>query len=689
MKICYNCFHKNKNEASFCEECGYPLSFVNAAGAAAEPVPDQDAMPCGETLYGRYMTGRVLQRDEGGFFYTAQDSRSGETVVLREYFPKETAARSSMRTVSVQDDQWDQFQEGKEAFLDRAEALLDREEEAWESGALSVRLQSFFSQNNTAYMVFEYDTPAHLQAFLTDQLELGTELWRELPVHERIPAQEEAADEVDELISDIPEDIQRDIEDTPDVDDVDFTSDEDSDKDTDPETAGTVLLRDETGPESGMRPEGSTGDADPDLLHDGKGANTGSGSAPETVPAADPDRPQIRPNRKPIPLAAVLGIFGVIIVLLGLLVFMVGRLLTGLSESGLGSGPSPRWLRRIIWEMKRRQSDDTGSDGKKEEKKDEKKEGKKDGKKDTEWDMSLKAEGISAGNFYNRGRFVLYGDDYYYSSYDGVLHEEDLTKEGGDSAVDSITEYMNLYGNHIYYPDEVEGTIVRYDPETEESAVVYNASTDFNYAPETLYMYGGWCYFSRNSNLYRLSVESLDDIVPADPDDVELVTDRFNGPGYVYESLCFVGDRMVYNGNTGLVCAALDGSDAETLADVQGALVTDGESIYCWHGTRWVDRISLMGDVDRVLEMDVGDFIATANFCDGYLYIVLEKDEGYQLCRMNPGTGEVDGIGYFGQEGDLLVSLAMFPDAENAYAYLYRRENDDFLPVYEEIPVNP
>ena len=105
MKICYNCFHKNKNDASFCEECGYPLSFVNAAGAAAEPVPDPDAMPCGETLYGRYMTGRVLQRDEGGFFYTAQDSRSGETVVLREYFPKETAARSSMRTVSVQDDQ--------------------------------------------------------------------------------------------------------------------------------------------------------------------------------------------------------------------------------------------------------------------------------------------------------------------------------------------------------------------------------------------------------------------------------------------------------------------------------------------------------------------------------------------------------------------------------------------------------
>ena len=96
-----------------------------------------------------------------------------------------------------------------------------------------------------------------------------------------------------------------------------------------------------------------------------------------------------------------------------------------------------------------------------------------------------------------------------------------------------------------------------------------------------------------------------------------------------------------------------------------------------------------MGDVDRVLEMDVGDFIATANFCDGYLYIVLEKDEGYQLCRFNPGTGEVDEIGYFGQEGDLLVSLAMFPDAENAYAYLYRRENDDFLPVYEEIPVNP
>ena len=102
MKICYNCFHQSDSSTHYCENCGFPMD------------PDKqnicpDAIPCGTTLYGRYLIGRVLKQDSSSITYMAQDSRSKGTVAIREFFPKAWSVRTPMRTVSVPEQNRDDY----------------------------------------------------------------------------------------------------------------------------------------------------------------------------------------------------------------------------------------------------------------------------------------------------------------------------------------------------------------------------------------------------------------------------------------------------------------------------------------------------------------------------------------------------------------------------------------------------
>ena len=154
MKICYNCFHTANDSFRFCEKCGSPLDSQNNA---AWP----QALECGTTLYGRYLIGNVLQQDDSSIIYAAQDSRTKGRVAVREYFPMAYSTRTSMRTVSVSEEHRDEYLEGKDLFLQNAEDLAAENE----SGQPPC-VQSYFNQNDTAYLVVDYGSPDHLKEFL-------------------------------------------------------------------------------------------------------------------------------------------------------------------------------------------------------------------------------------------------------------------------------------------------------------------------------------------------------------------------------------------------------------------------------------------------------------------------------------------------------------------------------------------
>ena len=154
MKICYNCFHTANDSFRFCEKCGSPLNYQNSAACP-------DALECGTTLYGRYLIGNVLQQDDSSITYAAQDSRTKGRVAVREYFPRAYSSRSSMCTVSVSEEHRDEYLEGKDLFLQNAETLADETD-----SDQPPCVQSYFNQNDTAYLVVDYGSPDHLKEFL-------------------------------------------------------------------------------------------------------------------------------------------------------------------------------------------------------------------------------------------------------------------------------------------------------------------------------------------------------------------------------------------------------------------------------------------------------------------------------------------------------------------------------------------
>ena len=154
MKICYNCFHTANDSFRFCEKCGSPLDYQNSAACP-------DALECGTTLYGRYLIGNVLQQDDSSITYAAQDSRTKGRVAVSEYFPRAYSSRSSMCTVSVSEEHRDEYLEGKDLFLQNAETLADETD-----SDQPPCVQSYFNQNDTAYLVVDYGSPDHLKEFL-------------------------------------------------------------------------------------------------------------------------------------------------------------------------------------------------------------------------------------------------------------------------------------------------------------------------------------------------------------------------------------------------------------------------------------------------------------------------------------------------------------------------------------------
>lgn len=693
MKICSRCYQTAEDSVHFCENCGAPLD-----GGSGSVSPD--ALPAGLTLFGRYVIGQVLRQDDASFTYLAQDSRTKGPVAVREYFPGGFSRRTSMGTVSVPEESRETFQEGKELFLEEAEDLSDR----YDSEEPPC-VQSYFNQNNTAYLAVDYGTPENLRRFLDRE---DFQIDRQAPSSD--PQQAEARN-----AGPSPEGSARRKTDAPSGkagaapnDGSGSTPDRAADgrsgsaPDHLPGTASgedpggisadrAAASAEVSGSISGGRPADSakaSGSISAGRPADSAEASGGiSAGRPADSKAAE--RPTPAGGGKKPGLGLALVLFAFILATLIALVVLLLRIFSFFPRTGRYISPFFRDFQHQIMEWK----------NKPEETKEQKPQnplkdlfsGKNTWKGIELTDAEIGEAGISSGNFYNQGFYLLYDDACYFSDSYGLFRAaspEDLEDlEDCERLQSGSISYLNEYEGYVYFLDEIEGLISRLDPDGDTIETIYSSAVKPEYSPETLLIYDGWCYFSHKRNLYRFDLDQYGGSGPLGPEEAEPVVEDFNFPGKMFESLCPVRGKLVYNGLHGITAIDPDGGNAETISDQEGNLISDGNSLYCIFGVNKIYRISMDGESELIVNTDASEPLTKYNCADGYLYYTTEREGLSELYRVSTDGEETEFLCPAGEDGEILISLCAFPDAEGIYVYKLLKQEEGLLSLHERLPV--
>lgn len=111
------------------------------------------ALPENTVLAGQYIIKEVLGQGGFGITYKAVDRISGKFVAVKEYFPESMATRLPGKTdvTSYSGDRGDNFQYGKQCFIQEAETLAQ-----FIGNENIVRIYSYFEEYGTAYFVMDY-----------------------------------------------------------------------------------------------------------------------------------------------------------------------------------------------------------------------------------------------------------------------------------------------------------------------------------------------------------------------------------------------------------------------------------------------------------------------------------------------------------------------------------------------------
>ena len=109
------------------------------------------ALPKGTVLAGQYVIDSVLGQGGFGITYKATDHKSNENVAVKEFFPDTLAYRDAAEVISYPGERSENFEYGKEGFLQEAQTLAQ-----FIGNENIARIHSYFEENGTAYFVMEY-----------------------------------------------------------------------------------------------------------------------------------------------------------------------------------------------------------------------------------------------------------------------------------------------------------------------------------------------------------------------------------------------------------------------------------------------------------------------------------------------------------------------------------------------------
>lgn len=141
---CPNCFNSIEI-GSICPHCHFDI---------AKEKQYLGVLPKFTVLKNQYTIGRVLGRGGFGITYIAKDNFNNKIYAIKEYMPSEYSKRSGNTTniVPFSDAKSRHvFNHGKEKFLEEAKTLIKLQ-----ANPNVVSIYSFFTENNTAYLVMEY-----------------------------------------------------------------------------------------------------------------------------------------------------------------------------------------------------------------------------------------------------------------------------------------------------------------------------------------------------------------------------------------------------------------------------------------------------------------------------------------------------------------------------------------------------
>ena len=152
---CLNCFAP-LSDGPVCGQCGFN-------NAAYRPQPHH--LPPGAVLRDRYIIGRAMGQGGFGITYVGFDLNLDFRVAIKEYFPEGTALRDASQTAAVScypsQSTRDRYDVGLRKCVNEARALA-------KLGAIPsiVRVQDFFQENNTVYIIMEFVEGVTLNAWL-------------------------------------------------------------------------------------------------------------------------------------------------------------------------------------------------------------------------------------------------------------------------------------------------------------------------------------------------------------------------------------------------------------------------------------------------------------------------------------------------------------------------------------------
>ena len=110
----------------------------------------------------------ILGQGGFGITYLARDNNLNRLVAIKEYLPMEIAVRENDASIQpVSNDHDERFKTGLQRFIDEARTLAKFKH------ANIVQVFSVFTDNNTAYMVMEYESGQSLHAILKQEKRLS------------------------------------------------------------------------------------------------------------------------------------------------------------------------------------------------------------------------------------------------------------------------------------------------------------------------------------------------------------------------------------------------------------------------------------------------------------------------------------------------------------------------------------
>jgi serine/threonine protein kinase len=174
--FCHTCFI-DLAPGEICSRCGDDRSSTGDPG---------DVLLPGCVLGGKYKVGRLLGRGGFGATYLAWDTNLRVRIAIKEFLPRQLAARVSGGTqVSPYTGSADAFNIGLEQFLSEARNLAQFRDHP---GIISVL--DFFPENGTGYMVMEYLDGSTLEQYMTanDRLDIPVVLQLLIPVADALRA---------------------------------------------------------------------------------------------------------------------------------------------------------------------------------------------------------------------------------------------------------------------------------------------------------------------------------------------------------------------------------------------------------------------------------------------------------------------------------------------------------------------